>query len=65
MNAKTKFLKMFQKLPEKSRSKLVFDAYGDKPMSLNVICLEVKYDSLIGKQLLEEMGYEDELGVNK
>ena len=59
MKAKTKFLKMFYKLPEKARRELVFNAYGDKPMSLGVICIEVRHDTELGKLCLIALGYED------
>ena len=57
MKAKTRFLKMFYKLPEKSRL-LVWDAYGSKPMTLNVIALEARNDTKLSKEILKDMGYE-------
>ena len=59
MNAKTKFIKMFHKLPEIARRELVLNAHGDNPMSLNVICLEVRNDTELGKQCLSALGYID------
>ncbi len=61
MKAKTKFIKMFYKLPEVARKELVFDAYGDRPMSLNVICLEIRNDTKLGKACLHLLGYEDDV----
>lgn len=61
MKAKTKFIKMFYKLPESARRNLVFAAYGDNPMSLNVICFEVKNDTKLGKECLSKLGYKDEV----
>jgi hypothetical protein len=61
MKAKTKFIKMFYKLPEKARKELVLNAYGDNPMSLNVVCMEVRYDTELGKRCLAELGYKDEV----
>jgi len=58
MKNKTKFTKMFKKLPEEARRSLVLNAYGGKPMSLNVIYWEVKADTELGKKCLIELGYE-------
>ncbi len=61
MKAKTKFIKMFYKMPEDARRNLVFDAYGKNPMSLNVICIEVRNDTELGKKCLYSLGYEDDV----
>ena len=61
MKAKTKFIKMFYKLPEKARKKLILNPYGDNPMSLNVICIEVRNDTNLGKRCLLELGYHDDV----
>ncbi len=60
MKPKTRFIKMFKKLPEKARKDLVFNAYGDNPMSLNVIYWEVKNDTELGKLCLCALGYIEE-----
>jgi len=62
MKAKTKFLKMFYKLPEVARRELVFNAYADNPMSLNVICIEVRNDTELGKKCLISLGFEEVSG---
>ena len=59
MEAKTKFMKMFYKLPEKARRELVYD-FTHHPMSLNVCCLEIRNNTKLGKGILERLGYEDE-----
>ena len=59
MKAKTQFIKMFYKLPEEARQELVLNAYGNNPMSLGVICIEVRNDTPLGKKCLKELGYED------
>jgi len=59
MKAKTQFLKMYYKLPEIARASLVFDSYGSNPMSLNVIAMEVKADTKMGKEALNKLGYKD------
>jgi len=61
MKAKTKFIKMFYKLPEVARRELVFNAYADNPMSLNVICIEVRNDTELGKSCLISLGYKDDV----
>jgi hypothetical protein len=58
MKAKTKFMKMYYKLPEKARM-LTWKPYDEKPMTLNVISLEVRNDTKLGKKILKELGYED------
>ena len=59
MLAKTKFMKIFEKLPEKARIELVYH-YWDKPMSLNVCCMEIKYNTKLGKKVLKGLGFEDD-----
>ncbi len=59
MKAKTRFLKMFYKLPEEARPNLVFDAYGKKPMTLAVIAVEVRADTKLSKKILGSLGYTD------
>lgn len=61
MKAKTKFIKMFYKLPEAARKELVYNAYGDNPMSLNVICIEVRNDTELGRLCLVALGYKDDV----
>lgn len=60
MKAKTKFIKMFYKLPEVARRELVFNAYSDNPMSLGFICIEVRNDTELGKKCLISLGYKDD-----
>lgn len=59
MKAKTKFLEMFNKLPEESRL-LIQDAYGLHPRTLHVIACEVEADTKLGNQLLKKLGYESD-----
>lgn len=58
MNPKTRFLKMFYKLPEKARKELFID-FTTNPRSLNVVAIEVRADTKLGKELLEKLGYEE------
>lgn len=59
MKPKPKFLKMVYKLPERARKELVLNAYGNNPMSLNVICIEVRNDTELGKLCLCALGYNE------
>ena len=45
MKAKTKFLKMFNKLPDKAREELIFYYSLNSPVTLNIIAI------------LEKLGY--------
>ena len=56
MKAKTKFMKMFYKLPEKARKELVYD-FVFNPMTLNVVAMEVKMNTKLGKEILKKLGY--------
>jgi len=59
MKAKTKFTKMFYKLPDEARKELVYHYWGN-PMNLNVVALEIRMNTKIGKEMLKKLGYEDE-----
>jgi len=58
MKAKTKFLKMFRKLPVEAGF-LTWNPYGSKPMTLNVCYFEITNNTKLGKEILEELGYKD------
>jgi len=60
MKAKTKFRKMFYKLPEEARRTLIYH-FAIHPMSLNVIAMEINHDTKIGKQALKDLGYKDDI----
>ena len=60
MKAKTKFMKMYYKLPEKARQNVVFDPYGMNPRTLTVCSLEIKANTPLGKDILKKLGYEDD-----
>lgn len=59
MKAKTRFLKIFYKLPPEARKELVYD-FTKNPMTLNVVCLEVRNDTKLGKEMLAKLGYKEE-----
>jgi len=59
MKAKTKFLKMFYKMPEEARRGLVYH-YWDNPLSVNVCRLEINNNTEMGKQILKDLGYKDD-----
>lgn len=59
MKAKTKFLKMFYKLPVEAKTKLVYN-FTRNPMTLNVIALEVRGNTKLSKEILLKLGYKDD-----
>lgn len=59
MRAKTKFKKMYHKLPIEARKELVYN-YAVSPMSLNVCYFEINEDTVVGRVILEDLGYEDD-----
>ncbi len=59
MKARTKFLKMFYKLPEKAKKELVYK-FVTEPMTLNVIACEVRGKTELSKKILNRLGYEDD-----
>ena len=56
MKAKTRFMKMFSKMPEKARALLVY-RYWVNPVSLNVCALEIRNDTKLGKKMLKDLGF--------
>ena len=59
MKARTKFLRMFNELPAEARKELVYN-FVFNPMTLNVVAMEVKMNTKLGKEILKELGYKDE-----
>ena len=59
MKAKTKFMKMYYKLPKDARTELVYNPYGQNPMTLAVCKAEIEHNTNIGKAALLVLGYED------
>lgn len=59
MKAKTKFTKMYYKLPEEARKELVYN-FDDEPMTLNVCFLEIKHNTWLGNKILKELGFKDD-----
>jgi len=59
MKAETKFEKMYFKLPKKARSELVYN-FAVNPMTLKVCWLEINMNTKLGKEILKELGYEDD-----
>lgn len=63
MKAKTRFMKMFNKLPEKARTELVYrywEKHEGRPYSLNIVALEVRNNTELGKKIIQELGFEDD-----
>lgn len=59
MKSKTKFVKMFYKLPKKARQELVYD-FTCHPMTLDVCYFEIKNNTKLGEEVLKELGYTDD-----
>jgi len=59
LKAKTKFMKMYHKLPEEARKELVYN-YFSNPMSVNVVANEIRNDTKRGKAILNVLGYKDD-----
>jgi len=59
MKPKTRFLKMYYKLPYEARRELIFKPYSKNPMSLAVCYAEVRANTRIGKRILKKLGYEE------
>jgi len=60
MKAKTKFIKMYYKLPPQARTELLVDAFTN-PMTLKVCFIEVRNGTELGKKILNNLGYKDDL----
>ena len=60
MKAKTRFLKMYYKLPARARNELVYAPYQENPMTLNVLAEEIRHDTKIGNETLERLGFIDD-----
>ena len=50
---------MYNKMPIKARLELVY-GYPTRPMTLNVIALEVINETSMGKKILTELGFVDD-----
>jgi hypothetical protein len=59
VKAKTKFMKMYYKLPTEARL-LIWDPYGATPMTLSIIRLEIAKDTKLGRELLKDLGFKDD-----
>ena len=59
MKAKTRFMKMFNSLPEKARRELIYD-YPNNPMTLSVVAVEIQNDTRLGKVILKDLGFKDD-----
>ena len=56
MKAKTKFLKMYYKLPKEARTELVIN-FSFSPKTLQVVAEEIRHNTELGKKLLNSLGY--------
>ena len=59
MKAKTKFKKMYYLLPEQARTELVY-SFKKNHMILEVCWLEIKNNTKLGKNILRQLGYQDD-----
>lgn len=59
IKAKTKFKKIFEQLPEEARKGLVYH-YWNNPRSLNVCYFEIREDTKLGRQILNDLGFYDD-----
>ena len=63
MRAETKFLKMYYKLPERARRELLIwkcDKDANKSFALSIVALEVRNNTVLGKEFLKLLGYEND-----
>lgn len=60
MKARTKFLKMFYKMPDNAKGTYGELGKGMTPMSLHVCACEIRNKTKLGDLILKEMGYEDD-----
>lgn len=58
MKGKTKFLRMYWKLPEKAKRELVYD-FTATCFTLSVCMIEITNDTKLGKEILKKLGYDD------
>ena len=59
MNPKTRFLKMYYKLPKKAKKSLVIWSYSPDACSMDVAWVEIHHNTVMGKKILKELGYEE------
>jgi hypothetical protein len=64
MKAKTKFNKMYWKLPKDARVNLIMYYWKSnldkQPYSLNIVFQEIKHDTKMGKKMLKDLGFKDD-----
>lgn len=58
--ARFKFLRMFKAMPKQARHELVLDAFTGHPYTLNVVYIEVKNDTKLGKKFISKLGFDDD-----
>ena len=59
MKAKTKFIKMYYKLPKSARTELIFN-FPINPMTLNVCYGEIFNNTKFGDKILKKLSYEND-----
>ena len=56
MMARTKFMKMCYKMPEAALNELVYN-FVTCPMTLNICLFEVRTKTILGDEILKNLGY--------
>ena len=51
---------MYYKLPKEAREELVLKYWNKEPYSLNIIALEIRMETDLGKSFLSILGFEDD-----
>ena len=60
MNARTKFLKIYNSLPERAKARLIYNPYSNTPMTLNVLALEVDHETILSEAVIKDLGVEND-----
>ena len=60
MNAKKKFMKMYKLMPGLMKEQVILNPYGSNPCSIIIVALEVLNDTKLSKELLDQLGFEDD-----
>lgn len=59
MKARTKFSKMYWKLPREAKHELVYN-FTEHPMTLAVCFHEIVHKTKLGDKILEDLGYKND-----
>jgi hypothetical protein len=59
MNAKTRFIEMYEMLPDNAQTEMVVD-FATNPKTLRVCYNEIIHNTNLGKRILLKLGYKDD-----